>query len=189
MPNYDPDNPNPQPQAPTKMPGWIKFDSQGNLKHPLRTFIRLMFSDDNAMPSSARVIGTSIFAAVSVGFAAITWVLLWKIVHTQDAPVVESCVSAIKSLMWGYCILVFSALSLYGIHVWKYVAQLQSGFLGSTTNPFGSNYGQQYGYNNMNKSYTPAVSSAVKALDPTPAPGPPAPPPPKTPVAGVGSDD
>lgn len=190
MPSYDPDKLDQGPPPPTKMPSWIKFNAKGELKAPLRTFIRLMFSDDNAMPSSSRVVGSSLFASVTAGFGAITWVLLWKIVHSESPQVVEACVGGIRNLLWGYSILTFSALSMYGIHVWKYVAQLQSGFLGTQANPFNGGYG---GYNNMNKSYTPSVTSSIadkviKEVDPTPPPGP-AKPPVKTPLAGVGSDE
>jgi hypothetical protein len=190
------------------VPGWIKVKKNGELKAPCRTFLRLMFSDDNLMPSSSRVIGTSIFAFLLSAMTAFTWVVVSKIYGSNDANVIIALVGAFRYIFWFFMFLAASALSMYGIHVWKYMAQIQMGLTGTQGNPWSPNsynsYGNSYGgsYGNLGGSspYTtfmqgglsssPLIRTStplVKGTDPTPVPDPP--PTTKTPIAGIGSDD
>jgi hypothetical protein len=89
--------------------------------------MRLMASDDRGTPSSSRVIGALIFIVLGVSLAAITAVLLWKIVVTNDQINLSTVVTAITKFGWLYMILAATALSLYGINVWKYIAQIRAG--------------------------------------------------------------
>jgi hypothetical protein len=174
---------------------WIKFNADGSLRHPLRTFIRLMFSDDNMMPSSTRVIGTWIFGFVSVAVGVLTGVLALKLHGATDARIVESCMVGVKTLLWIYTTMLATAMSMYGIHVWKYIAQIQAGlFMPPIGMGMGSGYGQQYGQYSQGQygqqQYGSTGLPAFKPPVPVPADPPtPAPAPKKTVVAGVGNDD
>jgi hypothetical protein len=96
------------------------------MKELLR-FLRLMASDDRGTPSSSRVIGILIFSVLAASVAAITSVLLFKIVVSNDPVIIGHVVTAITKFGWLYMILAATALSLYGINVWKYIAQIRAG--------------------------------------------------------------
>ena len=90
-------------------------------------FLRMMASDDHGVPSSSRAIGAAIFVVLGVCLASITAVFLWKIVQTNDQINLSTMVTAITKFGWLYMILAATALSLYGINVWKYLAQIRAG--------------------------------------------------------------
>lgn len=172
----------------------VPLNKDGSLKHPLFTFVRLMFSDDNFIPSSARVLGTAIFCFIGLSVGLLTSVLAFKLYSSQDPTVVQTLVSGYKTLVWIYTTLIASGLSFYGINAWKYIAQIQSGFFMPPVNPFGGGYGQGmygggmyggYGQQLQSPLATPLVPKAG-TTDHVPHP---VQPPVKTPEAGVGSDD
>jgi hypothetical protein len=172
----------------------VPLNPDGTLKHPFTTFLRLMFSDDNYYPSSARVLGTLIFCFIGLSVGALTLTLSIKLWHSQDPAVIQTLVSGYRTLMWMYTTLVGCGLSFYGINAWKYIAQIQSGFFMPQFPQMG---GYQYGaYPGGCGSYgysyqQPVIQSSPLApkagsTDHIPAPVPPKV---KTPEAGVGSDD
>jgi hypothetical protein len=164
----------------------------------LMAFLKRMVSDDNGMPSSSRVIGIMIFTLLVVSVGSITGVFLWKLYWTQDANVVKILVEGINKFSWFYMILAATALSLYGINVWKYIAQIKSGGImggGSSINDSDADYSK------------PLKPSGVTGLPPSGVPSTqaikipiqtgrkvaekphPVPPPVKTSIPGQGSDD
>jgi hypothetical protein len=189
------------PEESKQKPQWIRFNHDGSLKNPLRTFIKLLFSDDNLMPSSTRVIGTWIFTFVSMAVGLLTGVLAKKIYTTTDAKIVESCMQGVKTLLWIYTTMLASALSMYGINVWKYIAQIQAGLFippvgsigGLSGYGYGSSYGigqygmgqyrvGQYGYLSSPGTLAKGVADDSEEREPPAPKG-------KTPQAGIGSDD
>jgi len=92
-------------------------------------FFKLVLSDDQGVPSSSRVIGLTIFITLSVCIAAITWVFLRKIYYINDANVLKIMTEGIIKFAWIYLIMAATALSLYGINIWKHVANIRFGGL------------------------------------------------------------
>ena len=90
-------------------------------------FLRLMASDERGQPSSSRVIGFLVFSSLIISIVAITTVLLWKIVVTSDPASLNIVVTALSKSMWIFLILAATALSLYGINIWRYVASIRAG--------------------------------------------------------------
>jgi hypothetical protein len=178
---------------PKKKSAPVPMNPDGTLKHPLFTFVRLMFSDDNFIPSSARVLGTAIFAFIGTSVGLLTSVLAYKLYVTQDPSVVQTLVSGYKTLVWIYTTLIASGLSFYGINAWKYIAQIQSGFFMPPVNPLGGGYGQSgyggYGGYGTGGGYGVPASPVVPQAGSTDHLPHPVQPKAKTPEAGVGSDD
>ena len=116
-------------------------------------FLRLMASDERGQPSSSRVIGFLVFTSLIVSIIAITAVLLWKIVVTVDQVNLSTVVTALSKSMWIFLILAATALSLYGINIWRYVACIRAGGIGDQMIQNGM-YGGMGGMNNsmMNPS-------------------------------------
>jgi hypothetical protein len=206
----DPDIIEKKPSVPdvSPTPGWIKINKKGELRAPFRTFLRLMFSDDNLMPSSTRVIGTTIFTFLVAAMTAFTWVVTGKIHATTDPAIINALVGGFRYIFWFFMFMAASALSMYGIHVWKYLGQLQSGLgvTGGTGSPWNPS---SFATNTSTVSQSSSISTITPVIpmlpqiprglpsdisglvsrgsDPTPVP----PPKPltKTSIAGFGSDD
>ena len=184
-----------KPKKDRSSPDWFQTDSSGGVKHPIRTFIRLMFSDDNHLPSSTRIVGTWIFTFVTLAVGFLTAVLGWKLHETLDPKIVESLMVGIKTLLWIYTTMLASALSMYGINAWKYITQIQAGVLAPAVGMLNSQMGQ---YSTMSQttsmpSYQGGTSLPVPPVKKAPVinPDPPEPPKPvtKNQIAGVGNDD
>lgn len=174
----------------------------------LLEFLRLVVSDDNKLPSSTRIVGIWIFMLLGFSVAGITTALVFKIFTLNDSASLKVVVDGVVKFGWIYMILAATALSLYGIHVWKYIAQLRSGavFMGDPEdsdqmprNPYmGGGMmggGGLFGGGGMmgGGGMRPIQGGGIR---PPLVPGTPvenikAPIPPKTPssVAGIGSDD
>ena len=156
----------------------------------LMSFLKRMISDDNGVPSSSRLIGMEIFTLLAVCVGSITGVFLWKLYWTSDSMVVKILVEGINKFAWFYMILAATALSLYGINVWKYIAQIKNGGVlggGSSNNDSDDDYLQPL---KSNPSVVPAVNkvpvqAGVKVAEPVH----PIAPVPKTTTPGEGSDD
>lgn len=94
---------------------------------PKTHFLTLMASDDRGTPSSSRVIGTVIFACLSLVILAIYTVLLVRIATITDSASLGIVTNALIKFDWVILIMSATALSLYGINVWKYIAQIRAG--------------------------------------------------------------
>ena len=93
----------------------------------LLLFLRMMASDDNGNPSSSRGIGLIIFTSLSICVTGVTATLLYRITQIQDAEALKVATDALIRFAWMYLIMAGTALSLYGINVWKYIAQIRTG--------------------------------------------------------------
>lgn len=139
---------------------------------PMKEFLRflsLMASDDRGVPSASRVIGAVIFTILGVSLAAITAVLLWKIVVTTDQVNLSTVVGALSKSMWIYMILAATALSLYGINIWKYIAQIRAGGVINDQMQSGM-YNPMNPYNQMNTynrlPQTPMTGNGISPMQP-----------------------
>ena len=94
---------------------------------------------DNVTPSSARTYGGMIFMAVLGLQVAIVWVLLYKIVSLDmalpNAPTLLPVLTKVLLvfLLWALLFDVGTALSLYGLNIWKYIAAIRCGTMPSDT--------------------------------------------------------
>lgn len=98
-----------------------------NPMRELFDFLKMMISDDSGHPSSSRGIGLILFSCLSICVSAVTGVFLYKIVTVSDSQTVKVVTDALIRFTWIYVIMAATALSLYGIHVWKYIAQIRTG--------------------------------------------------------------
>jgi hypothetical protein len=104
----------------------LKRNPDGTLFHPIRTFLWLLFSDDSHFPSSARVLGMVILSTLSLCVGCVTGVLVYRIANTLDPILLKLFLDGLKGLTTIYLFMSATALSLYGIHVWKYISNLVS---------------------------------------------------------------
>lgn len=153
-------------------------------------FLKRMISDDNGVPSSSRVIGIVIFTILGVSVGSITGVALWKLYFSTDPLMVRVILDALNKFAWIYLILAATALSLYGINVWKYIAQIKTGVATPFSN---SNNDDDYlmprtGSKTLNPSPTPSNAIPIQTGKKVEAPHP-IPPRVKPPTPGIGSDD
>ena len=88
---------------------------------------------DNHTPSAARVFAGCIFTVVLSLQCAIIGTLVWK-VYLMDllAPSAVAALQVLSKillafLLWSILFDVATALSLYGINVWRYVAAMRTG--------------------------------------------------------------
>lgn len=96
-------------------------------------FIGATRESDNVTPSSARVNGTLIILTILLLQAMIIGVLCWKILtldpgNVNAATLLPIYVRALNIfLLWALLFDVATALSLYGINVWRWVAAIRTG--------------------------------------------------------------
>jgi hypothetical protein len=102
-----------------------------------------MYEPDGKTPSSARLIAVSIFTTLNVLTIGIVGGLVRMIVVTTRqiphlAEIGKSTADLVKTVelltkatvtisLWWFLFLAATALSLYGINVWKYVAAIRAG--------------------------------------------------------------
>ncbi len=102
-------------------------------------FIGATREHDNVTPSSSRVNGTLIILTILVLQLMIIGVLCWKIFTLDPALATASVILPIYVrtlsifLLWALLFDVATALSLYGINVWRFVAAIRTGSMGSDT--------------------------------------------------------
>lgn len=88
---------------------------------------------DNSTPSSARIYAGWIFTMILVLQLMVISVLCWKILRLDtwapNAPSLAVTYTAVLKTFFTISILfdMGTALSLYGINVWKYIAQIRTG--------------------------------------------------------------
>lgn len=88
---------------------------------------------DGQTPSSARIYAGWIFAAILIFQSMIISVLCWKILRLEtwapNAPSLAVTYTSVLKTFFTVSILfdMGTALSLYGINVWKYIAQIRTG--------------------------------------------------------------
>lgn len=90
-------------------------------------------SEPDGTPSSARIYAGWIFVAILVFQSMIISVLCWKILKLEttavNAPSLAVTYTSVLKTFFTISILfdMGTALSLYGINVWKYIAQIRTG--------------------------------------------------------------
>jgi hypothetical protein len=102
-------------------------------------------------PSSARIIAAFIFGSLTVLTFLIILVLLFRIMTIQDPYLGGALLSTLtKITLYWFLFFAATALSLYGINVWKYVAGMRMGFdnsidptMGGMNGPQGNRFGGQ----------------------------------------------
>ena len=98
---------------------------------------------DNQTPSSSRVYGGMIFVTVLALQLMIIGVLCWKILRLDpnlaNAPAILTIYSKIllAFFLWSILFDVATALSLYGVNCWKYVAAMRCGVMPTDTDDLG----------------------------------------------------
>ena len=163
-------------------------------------FLRLAFSNDNGVPSSARIIGLFLFSGLLAFLIAATSVLLYRILHTTDAVSLKILVDGFSKFQWHYLYLLAGALALYGINIWKYIAQIRVGSFfnnGDEDDQANQQNQQMLNQRNQSNSYGSTYSQPTLPINSIPIhKGVPVeqhtdtiPPTTKTPITGVGSDD
>ena len=123
-----------KPVPPPKSPGFIK---------------KALMEENGETPSSARLIAAFILGALTVLTFLIILVLLFRIMTIQDPMLGASLLSSLtKITLYWFLFFAATALSLYGINVWKYIAGMRMGFdtsldggMGGSGNTYGSPYG------------------------------------------------
>lgn len=179
---------------------------------PLK-FVRDALSETpGGLPSSARVIGAVLFGIVALAVGATTFVLLWRIFFIADSDSLKILVDGLSKFQWQFLYLSATALALYGINVFKQIAQIRAGSLfniednPNMMNPYGmGGMGGMYGGMGMynRPPYMPMVTpttigqggtagtQVIKTVTGQPVEPHTTPVQPKMPTAeaGVGSDD
>ena len=93
-------------------------------------FVRQALMEENGeTPSSARLIAAFIFGSLTCLTFLIILVLLFRIMTIQDPMLGTALLSSLtKITLYWFLFFAATALSLYGINVWKYVAGMRMGF-------------------------------------------------------------
>ena len=157
-------------------------------------FLRLAFSNDNGVPSSARIIGLFLFSGLLAFLIAATSVLLYRILHTTDVVSLKILVDGFSKFQWHYLYLLAGALALYGINIWKYIAQIRVGtFFNNGDEDDQANQQNQQMLKSLPATPVAQIpqtnSTPIQRGVPVEQPVGPIPPKTKTPIPGVGSDD
>lgn len=83
---------------------------------------------DGRTPSSARIWGTMILVTVNILTILVILIVLFKLKATDNVQMASVLMTSLaKLVLWEFLFLLATALSLYGINVWKYVAQIRTG--------------------------------------------------------------
>jgi hypothetical protein len=112
---------------------------------------RSLMEANGVTPSSARIIAAFIFGSLTILTFLIILVLLFRIMTIQDPYLGGALLSTLtKITLYWFLFFAATALSLYGINVWKYVAGMRLGFdnsidptMGGMNGPQGNRFGWQ----------------------------------------------
>jgi len=139
------------------------------------TLKKIIQEHDHSTYSSARAWGGWIFLILGICNLILAGSIGWGIHHVLmltpiDNPALLSLVTSIKNLAWLYVILAATALALYGINVWKYVAQIRNGIynrIGQNIPDTDDDIQQPTAINNSNQQapQTPTPQSSNQAKD------------------------
>lgn len=120
-------------QAQTPAPTSLPEVKEGLMGRTLNHLFGATCEPDGVTPSSARTFGAWIFTTVLFLQVLVIGVLCWRIFrldHTiANAPALATIYTSVLKtfFLWSLLFDVATALSLYGINVWKYVAQIRTG--------------------------------------------------------------
>lgn len=103
------------------------------LKPKLPEFIKRSFlEEDGKTVSSSRIMGGLTFVVLHFCNVVLVSAISWSIIKVMklnpiDNVALASLLGSIKYLSLLYLILAATALALYGVNIWKYVASIRSG--------------------------------------------------------------